>query len=460
MRLDFLDRTEELQRLRRFMERPGSGLAVVYGRRRCGKTRLIQQAASTGGAAYYMADDRDATLQRTALAMEIARVLPGFADVRYPEWSALLERLWREAGDRFCLIIDELPALVASAGELPSLLQKLLDRPDGRGPNIVLCGSSQHTMHGLALDKSAPLYGRAREILKIAPLPPGWILDAFDRLDATAAVEALAVWGGIPRYWELAREYDSLWPAVRDLVLSPLGVLHREPLALLQDDLREVAQSATVLALIGSGCHRSSEIAGRMQRPATALSRPLERLVDLGLVRRDTPFGTSARDTKRSLYRIDDPFVRFWFRFVEPARSRLEARQKDAVVVEIQGAWAGFVAATWEELVRASVPHMTFDGRTFGPAAAWWGPGRDRQPMELDVVAEAVDGSAVLVGEAKWEIASDVGRLTAELSRKAERLPLVEGRTVVPVLFLRSRPDQVPTGCIYLTPEDVLPVLR
>ena len=127
-------RTEELQRLRHFTERPGSGLAVVYGRRRCGKTRLVQQAASTGGAAYYMADDRDATLQRSALAVEIARVLPGFADVRHPEWSALLERLWREAGDHFCLIIDELPALVASARELPSLLQKLLDRPDGRGP--------------------------------------------------------------------------------------------------------------------------------------------------------------------------------------------------------------------------------------------------------------------------------------------------------------------------------------
>lgn len=121
--------------------------------------------------------------------------------------------------------------MVSSSPELPSILQMYLDQQSARGIHLVLAGSSQRMMQGLILDGSAPLYGRADEILKLAPLPAYWIQKAlgFSGRQATLSVEAYSVWGGIPRYWELASDYPGRAEALRALVLSPLGVLHEEP---------------------------------------------------------------------------------------------------------------------------------------------------------------------------------------------------------------------------------------
>lgn len=162
-------------------------------------------------------------------------------------------------------------------------------------------------------------------------------------------------------------------------------------------------QSASILHLVGGGCHRLSEIAGRLGKPASSLSRPLQRLLELGLVRRDRPFATAERDTKRSLYRVADPFLRFWFRCVAPNRSRLEARLVDRVRRSIQRDVSGHAAGVWEELARASVPHLAPFGLDWNPAAPWWGPGNDGRPLEIDLVTTSVDGTDLLVGSVKWE---------------------------------------------------------
>jgi len=335
MQLRFLDRGEELMRLRRLVAGRRRGFGVLYGRRRCGKSRLLLEALPARRSVYYVADDRESPLQRAALATELARLLPGFNRVTYPDWDALLSRVWDQAAAGTVLAIDEFPALVSVAPELPSLLQKRVDASAARGPHLLLAGSSQRMMQGLVLDRTAPMYGRAIEILKVEPLPCGWLRKALRTTGDRDAIEAFAVWGGIPRYWELAADYPDRDRAIQALILSQLGVLYDEPARLLRDDLRDLAQSASILTLIGQGCHRPSEIASRLGKPATSLSRPLDRLLELGLVRRDQPFGASPRDSKRSLYRIGDPFLRFWFRFVEPNRSRLEARQGPAVLHEV-----------------------------------------------------------------------------------------------------------------------------
>ncbi len=247
--------------------------------------------------------------------------------------------------------------------------------------------------------------------------------------------------------------------AIRALVLSPLGVLHDEPAALLLDDLRDTTQPSSILSVIGPGCHRLSEIAGRLGKPATSLSRPIQRLVDLGHVRRDVPFGGSTRDTKRTTYHVADPFLRFWFRFVEPNRSRLEAGNLDAVAADVRHALGSHVAGVWEDLARASVPRLTLAGRRWRPASRWWGPGRDRRPLEIDVVAESEDGSAVLLGEAKWGERLDVGRIVAGLRENAHRFPLTGERTIVTALWLRQRPEaRLPVALV--TARDVMRILR
>jgi AAA+ ATPase superfamily predicted ATPase len=440
MRLPFLNRTDESRRLQAFFGAREGGLAVVYGRRRLGKSRLLSEALPGMRAVYYVADDREATLQRAALAGEIGRLIPGFSDVTYPGWDELLRRFWGEAPRRAVLAIDEFPSLVASAPELPSLVQKRVDSAGDRGVRIVVTGSSQRMMQGLVLDGSAPLFGRAREILRVKPLRAGWIRQGLSLRSAVAATEAFAVWGGVPRYWELAAEQRGLSRAMAHLVFSPLGVLHDEPRRLLLDDLSDTTQASSILALIGAGSHRLSEIAGRLEKPATSLARPLARLLDLGLVRRDVPFGSSVRDSKRTAYRLDDPFLRFWFRFVEPNRSRLGAGQVAEVVREVGRKLHTHVATVFEDVVRQSVPRARWGNQTWRPAASWWGPGLDRLPMEIDVVAESEDGSALLLGEVKWSRRIDWKREEATLRRKAENLPLARGRHLRFAVWAPSAP--------------------
>ena len=193
---------DELARLRRALDATNGNLVCIYGRRRLGKSRLLTAALAERKAVYYVADERDGAVQRHDLAQEMDRVVPGMGAVTYPSWLALLEAWWRQATAQSVLAIDELPWLAAAAPELPSLLQKLIDRRQPR--HVVLCGSSSRMMHGLVLDSAAPLFGRATEIL------------------------------------------------------------------------------------------------------------PLAMLVDLGFLRRDTPFGTPTKDAKRSLYKIADPLLDFF----------------------------------------------------------------------------------------------------------------------------------------------------
>jgi hypothetical protein len=415
--LPFVDRHAELARLRRALTAKSPSLVCVYGRRRLGKSRLVTTALDGLAAVYYLADERDERLQRRSLAREIERLVPGFARVEYPDWDALFDR-WAEAAPKGAVLaIDELPYLVSAAPALPSLLQRRIDRGLGR-QHWVVCGSSQRMMHGIVLDAAAPLYGRAREIVKVEPLPFPYLSEALRIRHAEDAVAAFATWGGVPRYWELALGAASLEAAQRDLVLDPLGVLHAEPQRLLLDELRETMQAHSILALIGQGCHRSSEIASRLGRPATSLTRPLALLVDIGLVRRELPFGEHPRRSKRARYKIADPFLRYWYRFVDPNRSRLEARQLD---VQTEAAWLAHLSEIWEEVVRTSIPQASIDGTRWQPAQAWWGRAAAGRDAEIDVVAAHRDDRArVLVGEVKLSLdAAEVPRLLSTLEEKA-----------------------------------------
>lgn len=459
MQLPFLDRHEEVARFRRLLAQSEGSLGVAYGRRRCGKSRLLREILPPDRAVYYVGDDREGGLQRASLATEIGRLLPGFEAVSYPDWDALFGRWWREARPGTVLALDEFPSMVAVAPELPSLLQKHLDRSSDTGIHLLLSGSSQRMMQGLVLDRTAPLFGRAREILKISPLPAGWIEEALHLTSPAQALEAYAIWGGTPRYWELAGDYPNLLEAIRSLVLSPMGVLHEEPSRLLLDDLRDTTQAASILSLIGQGCHRISEIAARLGKPATTLSRPLQRLQEMGLIHREQPFGEAERGGKRALYKISDPFLRFWFRFVEIDRSRLGAGLLNAVAADIEKSLPHHIGEIWEELARASVPHLGLGGKTWGPAGRWWGAGLDRKPLEVDLLAYSSDDRSILIGEVKWATPRDADRLLAELAEKAGRLPAVGGREVVVALWLRVTGKDVETGRL-VSPRMVLDVLR
>jgi len=224
-------------------------------------------------------------------------------------------------------------------------------------------------------------------------------------------------------------------------------------------DMRSAVQPYSLLSVIGQGCHRMSEIAGRMGKPATSLMRPLTQLVDLGYVRREIPFGEDAKSTKRSLYKIDDPFLAFYFRFLQPNKSQLEVRAVSGVMAEVLRQLPLHVSLIWEELARASVPSCPIGGHEWGAARRWWGAGSDGTPLELDVVAESRDGKAVLIGEAKWSAAAlSASKARDRLLSLAKNLPFVRGREVVPVLWAKRGQESPDAGI--QTPDAVLDALQ
>jgi AAA+ ATPase superfamily predicted ATPase len=402
--MKFIDRADELSRLLALSKRREGGLAVVTGRRRVGKTRLLVEWVEQTGGVYFVADQSSPEVQRRYLVAALATKLDGLEGVTFADWRTLFAGVAARAiAARWTgpLVLDEIPYLVLQAPELPSVLQHFVDHDAKRARlTLAIAGSSQRMMHELIMTGTAPLFGRAREVLAIGPLPPAFAREGFGKQDL---LEAWTAWGGIPRYWELASdEQGALATRIDRLVLDPLGPLHREPDHILLEEVPSAIEVRPVLDAIGGGAHRVSEIAGRMGRPATSLARPLDRLVHMGLVAREVPYGEDGG--KRALYRIVDPFFRMWFRIVAPNRGPLAMMSAASRRALLAKHWPGLLGQAWEQLCRDSTGRLGH----WAPASRWW---RGNE-AEWDLVAGSFDGSELLVGEVKVRASqADVDRL-------------------------------------------------
>ncbi len=456
MRLHFMNRTRELAKLTRVLGSPDPSLVVIYGRRRCGKSTLLQHVAKETDI-YFLADQQEAPLQIQSLAVETGRTIPGFGQANYPSWEVLLSALQHQAKRGTTLILDEFPYLVQKSPELPSIIQKLIDHKQNK-TNIIICGSSQRMMHGLVLDGSAPLYGRAAEIIKVRPLEPGWIKEALP-LNSIKAIEAYSVWGGVPRYWELAKTYRNQEEACKELVLDRDGILHSEPMRLLLDDMRSASQPHSLLSLIANGSNRLSEIAGRLGKPATSLTRPLANLIELGYIKRDHPFGESPRSSKKTIYRLKDPFLLFWYRIVLPNHSLLERDLVDAVYAESQNHFKAQTAEIWEEMARKSTAHLNIANIRWKPAQRWWGHGLDGKNMEIDIVAESLDKKFLLFGEVKWEEKTNIKATIGKLKKSVVNFPKQTDKKIILAVWCKN--NKIKNGKHWLiSAKDVLSVLK
>ncbi len=442
--MKFVNRILEQERLKKALERDTAVFVVIYGRRRCGKSRLIRQVLNPNDL-YFMADQSEASYQRCLFAKQVAAHIPGFDKVTYPDWETLFESMNQRLDKRLTLCIDEFPYLVKSAPELPSILQKIMERKEDLRYSLILCGSSQQLMRSLVMDVSAPLFGRADEIMKIKPMTAPYLQEVLSCTDVET-IEEYSVWGGVPRYWELRRSEETLKGALQAHLFSSQGILYDEPLRLFLDDMRDTVHSFTILSLIASGCHRLSEIAARLGKPATNLAGPLDKLLQLGYIMREIPFGEGYRNSKKSLYKIADPFLNFYFRFVVPHRSFIEIEQSSTVLELFSGQFSQYVSGMWEELCRQAVPGLMTDEIQFKPASRWWGSPEKGIELELDVVAESLDGRYLLVGECKWtDKPENPDRLKEELLKKVTYLPFAKGKMIIPALFLKQAEGMEPS---------------
>ncbi len=420
--MEFLNRIEEQDILKAEIAKPDSRFIVLYGRRRIGKSALLQHVLKKN-CIYYLADINEAEVQRSFFISQFSELISGIDRVQFSDWNTLFNLINNQLKHKITICIDEFPNLVQTSPELPSVIQKIIDMKQNSRFHLILCGSSQQMMQGLVLDKTSPLFGRAHRIMKLMPMSIQWLSEVL-KITPAQAVEEYAVWGGIPRYWELRSEYPSLETAIKELILNPYGVLHEEPLRLFMEDLRNAVQPISIASLIGQGCHKLSEIAARLNKPATNLTRPMQTLIETGYIKRDIAWGESEKNSKKTLYRLIDPLSNFFFTFITPNQSRLHSGHIDNTYSLIQSRFPIYVSEAWEELCRQYVSDLEIDGIRFLPAQRWWSQSKREASAEIDIISESINGEYLLVGEAKWQFKHKTTSILNELDNKINLLHL------------------------------------
>jgi AAA+ ATPase superfamily predicted ATPase len=380
MKLEFVNRESELGELDR--SRQQGGLLVVYGRRRIGKTRLLTEWLRPHEGLYSQAIEAQRDLQIQQVYQDLRTGLE--TQIVPKTWPELLEILSLQKRP-WVLCLDEFPYLTTTDTSLPSQMQKWVDHSLPSRCLLVLAGSSHHMMHDLFLHRSAPLYGRATKLLHVEPMDYAAFCKACREkpLDMES-FEKFACVGGIPKYWEYVEPGQDVVRLAESLYFDFAPYMEQEPQRILRDEGVVGLNALTVLEAVGRGAERSSEIAGRLGTAQTNLSRLLQQLLDTSILNRELPFGESVRSTKKTLYRIQDPTMRFWFRVYSPHqtlwRTYSTAQKRELI--------HGHAATVFEDACRARFPG----------AQRYW-----ERNVELDLVApDPDDGKRLLVAEVKW----------------------------------------------------------
>lgn len=421
---------------------PDAQFLVVWGRRRVGKTELLTRFAEGRRALHFEATDTGARDQLGDLSRELARVWGNELLAAEPvsSWDAALTAIEGFVGDtRTFVALDEFQYLAAQAPGLGSTINRWWRQRGRRLPIVlVLAGSEVGFFEREVL--GGQMYGRRTGQLQLLPFHyrdaalfhPGY--GPKDR------VRAFAVCGGMPYYLERFRDDVPLRDHVLRHTLYRNGFLFEEADLLLRQELPDPHNYVAVLRAIAHGQTQVNTMAQRAGLDGSRVSQMLTTLERMQLVRKNRPVTASAR-SKKTAYAITDGFLNYYFRFVDPARSRLRTRAQaeryvDEVVMPQLDQFASRPA--WEEIAHAYVRDREPDAASVG---SWWGQvptgvGRRTRQQEIDVVAVGFDGEVIATGACRWT-KGKVG--SAEERLLAETEPHIPGAGAVQRRYLFAR---------------------
>ena len=406
----FRNRQRELGYLERRYARPGAEFAVLYGRRRVGKSSLIYEWCREKPRLYFFA----ARLPSQALLHEFGQQLAvalGEPGRTFADWdSALLAlaelgrvRTPDEGSKRFVVVIDEYPYLADSVPGFSTLLQRAWDTVL-QHTNLFLCltGSTYSVMQREILDGAAPLYRRHTWAYELLPLQPSDLRAFLPALDAEQLIETYAVLGGMPRNLLALDTGRSLVRNIEREILDPAGNLFSEVRLLLHEELKgEVDAFSRVLEAIAAGNHQRQEIAAAANLTLASAQHYLNDLVTNGLVEHRLPLNRVRDEGRMGTYHILDPFLRFWHRWAAPHQALLEINQRQAETLsEIRNNLPYIVAPVWEALARQHLLVASGRGQIPFPVqevGSWWTRG-----AQVDVVGINRADHRVIFGEARW----------------------------------------------------------
>lgn len=425
--MGFVGRTAELDALRDWWERAADRPALIWGRRRVGKTALIEQFASTLPRVIFHTGVGDPMAgELGALSAEVRGAgMDGLRDLGvnpYRDWRDALDHLAEMAANEpVLLVLDEFPELLRESPTLPGVLRAFLDRTRGRTQlRILVCGSAVRTMWSIQ-ETRAPLYGRFNLTLPVYPFRPHEAAAMLPGLSPEDRALAYGLVGGMPLYLAWWRQEATIQENLFRLIGAPGAPLLTEGRLIMETETGSAVGGA-ILHAIASGATRYNEIQDAI---GTDPARPLDRLVEARLVERIAPVTEDQEKSRRKIYRITDNFLAFYLGPVRKHRSEIERGYGLRVMAPLAGELDDHMGAPYEEAFREYLWRQAGTGLLGAEVVAigsWWRTGGQDQIDAVALAQPELTRIPVAVGESKWSRSVNGPRIKATLAAKAAGL--------------------------------------
>ena len=402
--MKFVDRINEMATFNNEYRRDEAAFVVLYGRRRVGKTALINHFCEDKPAIYFLATEENESENRNTFKNLVADTFDNdlLAESSLNSWEPIFKVIAEESKkERLILVIDEFQYLGKANPSFPSIMQKIWDTVLSKSNiMLILCGSLINMMTSQVLSYDSPLYGRRTAQIKLKQIEFSYYHEFNEKLDPDEQILRYAVTGGVPKYINIFRDEDDIYAAIKKNILSTSSFLYAEPEFLLQKEVSEIGSYFSILKTIASGNHKLGKIATALEVPQTKLTSYLRNLIDLDIIEREVPITEeNPEKSKMGLYKIKDNFISFWFRFVYPNKGLLESGRTDFVEEKIRkNLIDNHVSYVYEDICRQKTWDLLSDSLMFNRVGRWWGA----KNVEIDIVAYDSNGSDILFGECKY----------------------------------------------------------
>lgn len=402
----FIGRDKELNMLERFYQSDRFEFVVVYGRRRIGKTALIKHFIDHKQSIYFMGVESNAKQNLENLSHSILESELGVqTDTSFLSYQAALEYVFQQAEKkRLIFVMDEYPYVAREEKSLASTLQLLIDQhKDSSKLMLILCGSSMSYMEDQVLAYKAPLYGRRTAQMKIMPFDFEESCRYFQKLSAEDQALMYGIVGGTPQYMLQMSDQQSIEDNIKNAYLNPMSFLYEEPLNLLKQEIREPAIYIAIITAIATGYSRMSEISTKVGESTNTCSSYIKNLISLGIIKKETPYGE--KESKKSLYQIEDNMFCFWYRFVLNNSAAIAMGAEDLVYRRIETQLNDYMGHIFEEICKQYLWKLLLLGKMpleFVSLGRWWGnDSRKKCQVEIDIMGEQ-DADTAFFAECKW----------------------------------------------------------
>ncbi|MGN0554212.1 MAG: ATP-binding protein, partial [Oscillospiraceae bacterium] len=302
------------------------------------------------------------------------------------------------------LVIDEYPYVARSSKSLASTLQMLIDKyKDTSKMMLILCGSSMSYMEDNVLAYKAPLYGRRTAQMKILPFDFDETCRYLKNFSAEDKALIYGIVGGTPQYLLQINDKLSVEDNIKNTYLNPTSFLFEEPTNLLKQEVREPAIYTAIITAIATGASRMSEISTKVGEDTNVCTSYIKNLMNLGIVQKETPYGE--KNSRKSIYYIEDNMFRFWYRFVLENNSIIVRGAADRVYKRIEPYLSNYMGKVFEDICTQYLWKQLLDGRCpveFNSLGRWWGNDPvEKKQTEIDIMGEQ-DKDTALFCECKW----------------------------------------------------------